>query len=118
MTTYDASLEALMLDPISLATLTSAVTLVAQDYGKGVAGEAGKATWIAIKSLFGWRSDPAVAEVPEQVATGLSSSPEIAEKLIEILKRDPSQPTASLVHNLTVVDGKVVIAQHIQNLTM
>jgi CHASE3 domain sensor protein len=107
-----------MLDPVSLAALTSAITLVGQDYAKGIASEAGKATWERIKSLFGWHAEPPLAAIPERVAAGITASPEIAEELLKLLKQAPSQAAASLVQNVTITGGKVVMAQNIETLNM
>ncbi len=108
----------MFIDPVVLSSITAAVTLLSQDYAKGIAGEAGKATWTSIKALFGWNSDPAVAEIPEKIAEGLSASPEITGQLVELLKQEPTCVASSLVQNLTITGGKVVFAHVIQNLTM
>jgi hypothetical protein len=106
------------LDPVVLSSITTAVALLGQDYLKGVSGEAGKATWNGIKHLFGWQADPSIAEIPANVAEGLSNSPEILEKLLELLKQDRVGPAASLVQNVTVAGGKAVFAQTIHTLNM
>jgi len=108
----------MLIDPVALSYITNAVTLLAPEYAKGLAGEAGKATWTGIKALLGWQSDPPAAEIPERVAAGLSNSPEVTEKLLALIKQSSIEPAASLVQNLTITGGKVVIAQTIQNLTM
>jgi hypothetical protein len=41
------------IDPVTLATITSAVTVLGNEYLKGVGSEAGKTIWIAVKLLFG-----------------------------------------------------------------
>jgi len=108
----------MLIDPIALASITSAVTLLGHEYAKGIAGEAGKATWTQIKSLFDWHTDPPVAEIPEKVAGALTASPETAGKLVEILKSQPPGAVSSLVQNLTITGGKVIFAQTVQNITM
>ena len=108
----------MMLDPVVLSSLTTAVAFVGQEFAKGVSGEAGKATWNGIKHLFGWYTDPPLAEIPTKVAEGLSHSPEISEKLLELLKQDRLGPAASLVQSVTVTGGKVVFAQKVDTLNM
>ena len=76
------------LDPITLATITSAVTLLGSEYAKGMASEAGKSTWLAIRSIFSWKSEPGLAEIPEKVAISLSDSPQLAIKIWELLKNN------------------------------
>ena len=53
----------MVIDSAALATITAAVSVLGNEYLKGIAGEAGKATWSAVKSLFGWTSDPHPAEI-------------------------------------------------------
>lgn len=47
------------MEPLTLATLTGAVTVLASEVGKGIASEAGKSAWGRIKSLFNWSADRA-----------------------------------------------------------
>ena len=106
------------IDPLVLSSITAAVTVLSENFAKGLAGEAGKATWSNIKSLFGWHTDPPIAEIPEKVAGGLEASPDVTEKLLELLKSEPTGAASSLVQNLTVIGGKVVIAGNVQNMTV
>ena len=102
-----------MLDPVALASITSAISIVGNDYLKGVATEAGKASWEGIKALLGWASDPALAEIPEKVSNAVATSPEITEKLLHLLKRDSSGAASRLISRLEVSGGKVVVANTI-----
>ena len=40
------------MDPITLATVTAGVAVLATEYTKGIASEAAKSTWNKIKALF------------------------------------------------------------------
>lgn len=102
-----------MIDPIALATLTSAVTVLGNEFLKGVAGEAGKTTWTKIKTILGWNSDPKPAEIPEKVATALSESPHLAEQIIELLKTHETGSPSAMVGKIEATGGKVVVAQTI-----
>jgi hypothetical protein len=107
------------MDPIALSSLTAAVSVIANEYLKGIASDAAKSTWAGIKSLFGWSSDPAPAEIPQRVAEAATASPELAEKLFALLKNNQTGMASALVSNLTVSSGgKVVIAQNITTLNM
>ena len=44
------------MDPVILAVITSAVTLLASESLKGAASAAGRDAWGRIKALFGWQS--------------------------------------------------------------
>ncbi len=108
----------MFIDPVVLSSITAAVSLLSYEYTKGLAGEAGKTTWKSITALFGWHSDPSIADIPVKVADGLRASPENMEKLVELLKRQPTGVASSLVQNVTITGGKVVIAKTVHNLTM
>lgn len=51
------------MEPLTLATLTAAVTVLALEVGKGAAAEAGKSASGKIKSLIRWSPDPGVADL-------------------------------------------------------
>lgn len=101
------------LEPVSMAVITSAVTLLGNEYMKGVASEAGKATWTAIKSLFGWASDPSPADIPEKVAAALTTSPEIADELLNILKTMNAGTPSAMVERIDAQGGKIIVANTI-----
>jgi hypothetical protein len=82
-------------DPVTLAMLTSAVSILGSEYLKGVASEAGKSTWSAIKSIFGWKDDPKVEDVPQKVASALHASPQLGEKIFVLLKNNQSAGVAA-----------------------
>jgi hypothetical protein len=83
------------IEPIALATITSAVSVLGTEYLKGVATEAGKTTWNKLKSVLGWKSDPAPEDIPHSVATSLENSPELATKILELLNANKAAGIAS-----------------------
>jgi hypothetical protein len=93
------------IDPTALSSLTAAVSVIANEYLQGFASDAGKSTWTEIKSLLGWSSDPAPAEIPQKIAEVTSASPEFAEKLLALLKSNQTGTATALVRNLTVNSG-------------
>jgi hypothetical protein len=101
----------MVIDPAALATITGAVSVIGNEYLKGIATEGGKATWNAIKHLFSWTSDPHPAVIPQRVADALTVSPALMDKLLEILKSDVSATT--LVGKIEATGGKVVVAHTI-----
>ena len=102
-----------MIEPSVLASLTAAVTVLANEYLKGVASEAGKSCWAEIKTLLGWKSDPPAAQIPDQVAAKLNESPEMAEKLVQLLKDHPTGTASAFVGRIEAAGGKVVVANTI-----
>lgn len=107
------------IDPVTLPALAAGVSLLGDEYLKGIAGEAGKSAWAAIKLLFGWKSDPESAEIPARVSDGLTASPEIAEKLLDLLEASQVQSVKQLVGEIKAKGhAKVVVTQNIHNLRM
>ena len=106
------------IDLLALSSLTAAVSVLENEYLKGIATDAGKATWVAIKALFGWASDPASVEIPEKVVNAIKISPEIAEKLLILLKNNQTGTATALVGKIEVSGGKVVVAGNIDHLDM
>ncbi len=107
------------MDPVVLSSLTAAVSVIGNEYLKGVASDAAKSTWAGIKSLFGWSSDPVPAEIPQRIADAAAASPELVEKVLALLKTNQTGTATALVSNLSVSSGgKVVVAQNITTLTM
>ena len=68
------------MDPVTLATITSAVTVLATECAKKAAAEAGKDLWAKIKSLLKWNDEPPIATVPERIARELQSDPSLGPK--------------------------------------
>ena len=107
-----------MIEPVALASITSAIAVLGNEYLKGVASETARATWSGVKALFGWTSDPEPAEIPEKVARAISESPAVVEKLVDLLKSNPSGAATALVGRIEVSGGKVIIANTINAKTV
>ena len=103
---------------LEMSTLTAAVSVIGNEYFKGVASEAGKATWTGIKALFGWKFDPELAEIPAKIEAGLTTSPEMTEKLVALLKSSQTGAVTAFVGKLKVSGGKVVIASEVHEIHM
>ena len=100
------------MDPVTLATITSAVTVLASECAKGAAGEAGKDIWGKIKALFTWKDDPPLSSLSEKIAKEIQGDPSVAAQIVELLKSDAGSGNAgTLVSNITA--KKVVVAQSI-----
>jgi len=102
-----------VIDPVALATITSAVSVLGNEYLKGAASEAGKATWVRIKTLLSWKSDPAPAEIPEKVASALTESPEMLNRLLALLKNNDAGTATAIVGKIEARGGKIVVADTI-----
>jgi hypothetical protein len=99
------------MDPIYLATLTTAVTTLGIECAKGIAGEAGKSLWAEIKSIFTWKEEPATSDLAIKIAQKLQDNPEIARQIEAVLKRDLAQSTTSGSLIAHVSGGKVMAAE-------
>ena len=95
------------MDPITLATLTSGVVVLAKE--AATAAEAGKAAWEKIKGLFGWKAAP--DDLAGEAARKLSADPNLAAEVLKILKRDGSGGARALVGNITA-DKVIVIGEN------
>lgn len=67
------------MDPVTLATLTSAVTFLATEAGKAGASEAGKTAWASIQKLLNLSN--AGSDLAKDVAKALAAKPELAQKV-------------------------------------
>jgi len=91
-----------MLTPTDLATLTAAGTLLATECMKGLASEAGKSTWSAIRSLMGWTggaggepssssaaptAEPDLADLPARLHAAMAADDELARAVAAALQR-------------------------------
>lgn len=96
------------MDPVILATITSALTLIATEAAKGAANEAGIALWARIKSMMGWVQEPRLPDVAPEIARKLLTDSELATKILELLQSHPegSRQASTLVQS---IDAEKVI---------
>lgn len=99
------------MDPLTLATLTSAVTVLASEVGKGIASEAGKSAWAGIKSLFKWSSEPVEQDLPVNIARSLEANEALARQVVEILKSQQTGTASTLVGAISVEKGSITVVQ-------
>lgn len=104
------------MDPITAAAITGALTALATEVAKGAAGEAGKDAWGKIKGLLGAKSSDTLEKVQSEIVEKLEANPEIAKKLLELLKSSQSENAGQLVGSITA--KKVVVANNIDTLNM
>jgi len=103
------------MDPITLAAVTSAVTVLGTKVAEGAASEAGKTLWGGVKELFGWKNEPASAEIAQCVAEHLQDYPEHASQVIQLLQHDKGA-VGMLVGKINA--EKVLVAQKIDTVNM
>lgn len=109
----------MFIDPVLLSSITVVVSQLASKVAEGAASEAGKATWAEIKSIFGWSSDPEPKEIPAKVADAVAVSPELLERLQQLLRASHDGTTAALVGKIDAQDSsKVVVAHSVETLNM
>lgn len=96
------------MDPVALATVTSAVTMLASEAGKGLAGEAAKDLWGRIRSRLGLAKEPPMEELAPTVARALSDNEAAASDVVRMLQQHAGQAgdAASLVGR---IDAEKVI---------
>jgi hypothetical protein len=76
------------MDPVTLATITAGVSVLATESAKGLAGQAGKDTWARIKSALGWKDDPAPEKLAPAIAERLANDDDTARTVINLLRDD------------------------------
>ncbi len=104
------------MEPVTLAMLTSAVTVLALEVGKGAAAEAGKSAWGRIKALFKWSADPPEADLSADIAKALQANEALARQVVEILQAQSTGTASNLVG--TINADKVVVADKIDTVNM
>ncbi|HEY6248983.1 MAG TPA: hypothetical protein VI685_03425 [Candidatus Angelobacter sp.] len=104
-----------MIDSVTLATITSAVTVLGVKVAEGAAGEAGKLLWSSVKKLLGWKSEPNAGEIAQRVAEQIQEHPEYAAELMHLLEKD-SGPVGMLVGQINA--EKVVVSKTINVVNM
>jgi hypothetical protein len=75
------------MDPLTLATVTSAVTLLATEAGKGLAGEAAKDIWTQIRTRLGLVKDPPKEEMAPTIARALAADHTAAGDVVRLLQQ-------------------------------
>jgi ABC-type uncharacterized transport system substrate-binding protein len=104
-----------MLDPITLATVTSAITVLGTKVVEGVASEVGKSLWAGVKNVFGWNNEPKAAEIAQCTAQHLQDHPDHASQVIQLLQQDKGT-VGMLVGQIDA--EKVVVAHKIDTVNM
>jgi hypothetical protein len=103
------------MDPVALAAVTSAVTVLGTKVAEGAASEAGKSLWGRVKELLGWKGEPPSAEIATRAAEHLQNHPEDAPTIIQLLQQDKGSVGMLVGH----IDAeKVVVARKIDTINM
>ena len=97
------------MEPLTLATLTAAVTVLASEVGKGIASEAGKSAWGRIKALFKWSADPVETDLSADIAKALDANQALARQVVEILQAQSTGTASTLVGTISVEKGSVTV---------
>ena len=99
------------MDPIVLATVTSALTLLGTEFAKDVASEAGKSTWAKIRGLLGWKSDPPAEDLAATLAGRLQEDPKLTSQLVRLLQESKDAGTAASLVGQINADKVIVIGE-------
>jgi len=100
------------MDPISLATITSAATNLGLEAITDTATEAGKELWATIKEKLEWREEPDSSELASRIAEKLQNDEELSREVVQLLQNQSESPHSSaLVRNIDA--DKVTLADTI-----
>jgi hypothetical protein len=108
----------MLIDPAVLSSITAVVSQLALKAAEGAAPEAGKDTWAGIKSIFGWSSDPELKEIPAKVADAVAVSPELLDRLLQLLKKSQDGTNAALVGKIDARDSNVIVTNSLGSLNI
>jgi hypothetical protein len=101
-------------DPIALATVTAAVSVLATECAKGVATSVGKDIWIQVKDLMGWKKEPTLGDLAPTVAQQLNSNDALAAKIVDLLKSGSSTDQTAAGPLVERINAKnVVVAREL-----
>jgi hypothetical protein len=99
------------MDPVVLATVTSALTTLGMESLKGIGSSAGKDLWAKVRSVLGWKADPAPEQLAPMIAQRLADDPELTTRLTDLLKGNPSEIAGQMVGS--IIGGKVVVSREL-----
>lgn len=110
------------MDPVTLATVTAALTVLGGEVGSGLAKEAGKDLWGQAKTLFGWAKEPDASDLAPTIAQQLADDPDLMKSLVELLQQtQPVERVSALVQNVNADKLVIIKDQTVQgdfNITM
>lgn len=104
------------MDPSIVAALTGALTVLGVEVAKGTASAAGKEIWEQTKKMLGNKPSDALEKAQTEVAKHLEANPDVAQKLLDLLKTSQSDNVGQLVGQINA--DKVVVAKEIKSLRM
>ncbi|WIG93536.1 hypothetical protein [Myxococcus sp. SDU36] len=103
------------MDPVTLATVTSAITVLGTKVAEGLASGAGKSIWESVLKIFKWDAAPPVDGLAQATAEHLQAHPNHVAQTIQVLRQD----TGSVGMLVGRIDAeKVVVAQSIHTINM
>jgi hypothetical protein len=100
------------MEPVTLAAVTSALTLLGSEAAKGIISESGKDLWKIAKERFGWSTDPPADSLAIDIANRLKGDESLTNELAELLKSRPDVGVASALVG-RIEAGKVIVASSI-----
>lgn len=93
------------MDPITLATLTAAVSTLGMEAMKATASEAGKSVWEKVKGWLGFEKTPGVEDMAHEVATALVKNGQAAEQVLTELKKADAGTASRMVQKTVVTNS-------------
>jgi|GEM_PF-3311622 hypothetical protein len=91
-----------MIDPVSIAAVTAAVTVLATKFVEGVLAEAGKSLWKRVAPVLGLAESPKpedLPDMPEKVAQALVERPDALAEVQRILAENPAATGVNITIN-------------------
>jgi hypothetical protein len=99
------------MDTETIALISSAVTTLATEVGKGVMQEAGADAWKKIKKVLGLKDDLPIEKVSLAVESKLAENPQLGSKVYRLLQSSNNSNVKQLVGKIDA--DKVIVANYL-----
>ena len=97
------------IDPVTLATVTSALSYLGLKAADGALSKVGQDLWNTVKNRFGWTNNPSPENLAVEIATRLKDDESLTNELTDLLKSQNQVGNASALVG-RIEAGKVVVA--------
>lgn len=101
------------MDPVVLATTTTALTVLATEVSKGTASAVGQEVWGKVKALFRWKRAPVEAEMAQDIAQQLSGNSELMTEILRLLQGQDVGVAHGMVGRIDAEKVVVVQTMHV-----
>jgi hypothetical protein len=99
------------MDPITIATVTAAATVIGVSVLRGTAPDADKAAWDELQEVFGWDKQPTTDDLSATIAYQLINEEDVAGQVVYIIKTNADKNTARLLGGIRLMTEEEAAAE-------